>query len=78
MSEQLSHVDHLKNLLIQKDELSKQYSELNEASQSTRDLLLKVQGAIEYLQQIGVELPQEESETEEETNTEEPEVEVAQ
>lgn len=77
MSEQLSHVDHLKNLLIQKDELSKQYSELNEASQSTRDLLLKVQGAIEYLQQIGVELPQEESETEEETNTEEPEVEVA-
>ena len=78
MSEQLSHVDHLKNLLIQKDELSKQYSELSEASQSTRDLLLKVQGAIEYLQQIGVELPQEESETEEETNTEEPEVEVAQ
>ncbi len=78
MSEQLSHVDHLKNLWIQKSELSKQYSELNEASQSTRDLLLKVQGAIEYLQQIGVELPQEESETEEETNTEEPEVEVAQ
>jgi len=78
MSEQLSHVDHLKNLLIQKDELSKQYSELNEASQSTRDLLLKVQGAIEYLQQIGVELPQEESETQEELNTEEPEVEVAQ
>lgn len=78
MSEQLSHVDHLKNLLIQKDELSKQYSELNEASQSTRDLLLKVQGAIEYLQQIGVELPQEESETQEELDTEEPEVEVAQ
>ena len=78
MSEQLSHVEHLKNLLIQKDELSKQYSELNEASQSTRDLLLKVQGAIEYLQQIGVELPQEESETQEELDTEEPEVEVAQ
>ena len=78
MSEQLSHADHLKNLLIQKDELSKQYSELNEASQSTRDLLLKVQGAIEYLQQIGVELPQEESETQKELDTEEPEVEVAQ
>lgn len=59
--------EHLSNLLQQKSNLE---SQLNQ----NRELLLKVQGAIEYLVQIGVALPQPEEpaeELEEETLEEE-------
>jgi hypothetical protein len=51
---------HLANLLQQR-------SDLDNAIAQNRELFLKVQGAIEYLQQIGVTLPEPESieETEE-------------
>ena len=50
---------HLKNLLEQRSNLDKQISQ-------SRELFWKVQGAIEYLTQIGVTLPEPETtETEE-------------
>jgi hypothetical protein len=52
---------HLANLLQQRTDLDKAISQ-------NRELFWKVQGAIEYLQQIGVTLP--EPEVAEETPTE--------
>ena len=57
MSEQQ---DHLKNLLSQRDGLISEINELNAAAAGKRELLLRASGAIEYLQQIGIELPKEE------------------
>jgi hypothetical protein len=54
---------HLANLLQQR-------SDLDRAITQNRELFWKVQGAIEYLQQIGVTLPEPES-TEETEETEE-------
>ena len=53
---------HLENLLQQKVQLEQQIAQ-------NRELFWKVQGAIEYLQQIGVTLP--EPEVAEETPVEE-------
>jgi hypothetical protein len=53
---------HLKQLLEQRNQLEVQLN-------SNRELFLKLQGAIEYLVQIGVTLPQEETNSEE-TNSE--------
>jgi hypothetical protein len=53
---------HLQNLTEQQNNLIKELQDLNNAMTSKRDLLLKVQGAIEYLQQTGVTLPEPESE----------------
>lgn len=49
--------EHLKNLLEQRNNLEQQMNQ-------NRELFWKVQGAIEYLNQIGVTLPQPESVTE--------------
>ncbi|BCV08273.1 MAG: hypothetical protein CM15mL5_0340 [uncultured marine virus] len=57
MSEQQ---DHLKNLLSQRDGLISEINELNAQATGKRELLLRASGAIEYLQQIGIELPKEE------------------
>ena len=62
---------HLASLLNQRKELSDQFDTLESDKESTKNLLLKVQGAIEYLNQIGVTLP--EPEVTEEAQ-EEPEV----
>jgi uncharacterized coiled-coil DUF342 family protein len=74
MSEQQ---EHLKNLLKQFRDLSLEFEDLNRKATVKRELILKVQGAIEYLQQTGVLPPEEETpaefteevvtETEEET-----------
>ena len=58
MSEQQ---DHLKNLLAQRDGLLQEISDLNAQAQAKRELALRATGAIEYLQQIGVEVPTEEA-----------------
>lgn len=57
---------HLVNLLQQRNNLEQQLNQ-------NRELLFKVQGAIEYLQQIGVTLPESEDQQEElvEDNVEE-------
>lgn len=49
--------EHLKNLLEQRNNLEQQMNQ-------NRELFWKVQGAIEYLTQIGVTLPQSEAVTE--------------
>ena len=58
MTEQLSEQQsHLKNLLDQRATLIAEINELNSAAAAKRELVLRALGAIEYLQQIGVELP---------------------
>jgi hypothetical protein len=67
MTEQQQHLDQLVN---QQKELLKQLQEMNNEVAIKKELILKVQGAIEYLQQIGVTLPEQKTE---ETSEEEPE-----
>ena len=58
MTEQLSEQQsHLKNLLDQRATLIAEINELNSQAAAKRELVLRSLGAIEYLQQIGVELP---------------------
>lgn len=49
---------HLKELIQQKEALQTEINNLQNVMSSKRDLFLKVQGAIEYLTQIGVTLPE--------------------
>ena len=55
---------HLANLLEQRDALRSDLEKLQETTGNRRELFFKVQGAIEYLTQIGVELPESEPEAE--------------
>ena len=48
--------EHLKNLLNQQKDLAKEVQALQEQIESKRQTFFKVQGAIEYLNQTGVEL----------------------
>ena len=48
--------DHLRNLLNQQKDLAKEVQELQEQIEFKRQTFFKVQGAIEYLNQTGVEL----------------------
>jgi hypothetical protein len=48
--------EHLKEVLRQQSELLQQIQNLNNELTSKRELALKLQGVIEYLQQIGVSL----------------------
>ena len=56
MSEQQSH---LANLLQQRQTLIDEINDLQQQAAGKRELLLRASGAIEYLQQIGVTLPEE-------------------
>jgi hypothetical protein len=55
---------HLANLLEQRDALKSDLEKLQETTGNRRELFFKVQGAIEYLQQTGVTLPEPESQEE--------------
>ena len=70
MSEQQ---DHLTNLLQQRQTLLTEINDLQQQAAAKRELLLRASGAIEYLQQIGVTLPEPETPAEGEV-AEEPEV----
>jgi len=48
---------HLKSAIEQRDAIVKEIQELNAQVANKRELGLKVQGIIEYLQQTGVEMP---------------------
>jgi Tfp pilus assembly protein PilN len=50
--------EHLKNLLNQRQQLSQELESLQEQTNAKRELFFKVQGAVEYLTQIGVVLPE--------------------
>jgi len=64
MSEQQ---DHLTNLLKQRQDLLDEINGLQNQAAAKRELLLRASGAIEYLQQIGVKLPEPEAPAEEAT-----------
>ena len=58
--------NHLANLINQRTELEKELEELQGKSVQKQQLFYKVQGAIEYLTQTGVTLPEPEPEVTEE------------
>ena len=53
------HQTHLKSITEQAQGLINEIQELETQAKSKRDMLLKLQGIIEYLQQTGVEIPKE-------------------
>ena len=56
--------NHLKSVVEQSQGLVNEINQLEGQAKSKREMLLKLQGIIEYLQQTGVVLPEEEVETE--------------
>ena len=50
---------HLKSAIEQRDSIVKEIQDLNTQVANKRELGLKVQGIIEYLEQTGVKLPEE-------------------
>jgi len=57
MAELTEQQKHLSSLLNQRTELVAEINELNSTAAAKRELVLRSSGAIEYLQQVGVELP---------------------
>ena len=53
---------HLTQLLEQKNNLTKQLGDIQGQSVRTNEVLLKTQGAIEYLEAVGVKLSEPEAE----------------
>ena len=56
--------NHLKSVVEQSNTLVNEINQLEGQAKSKREMLLKLQGIVEYLQQTGVELPKEEEATE--------------
>ena len=61
--------NHLKSVVEQSQGLVNEINQLEGQAKQKRELLLKLQGIIEYLQQTGVELPKEEEASETEVVT---------
>ena len=57
MAELSEQQQHLTSLLEQRAGLVAEINELNAQAAAKRELSLRATGAIEYLQQVGVELP---------------------
>ena len=53
--------NHLKQVVEQSQGLVNEINQLEGQAKNKREMLLKLQGIIEYLQQTGVELPKEEA-----------------
>ena len=62
MAELTEQQQHLSSLLEQRASLVAEINDLNSQAAAKRELVLRSLGAIEYLQQIGVELPAPEEE----------------
>ena len=69
--------NHLKQVLEQQKTLVAEINELNSAVESKKSMALKLQGVLEYLQQLGIELPKEEEAPPAEAPAEEAAAEVA-
>ena len=54
------HQTHLKSVTDQAQGLIDEINQLEAQAKNKRDMLLKLQGIIEYLQQTGVEMPKDE------------------
>ena len=63
--------NHLSQLVEQRTKLASDLETLGNQSTRTRELFLKTQGAIEYLEAVGVRLPEPEVTEEAETPAEE-------
>tara|TARA_B100000214_G_C23540598_1_gene433852 strand:- start:84 stop:326 length:243 start_codon:yes stop_codon:yes gene_type:complete len=66
--------NHLASLLEQRQTLLNEINDLNNQAAAKRELVLRASGAVEYLQQIGVTLPEGEAAPAEEAPAVEPEV----
>ena len=69
MAELSEQQGHLKSILSQQQELANEINQLNAQIKSKTELFNKTQGVVEYLQTIGVKLPEPEAPAEE-TKTE--------
>tara|TARA_S200000501_G_C20576087_1_gene635092 strand:- start:502 stop:723 length:222 start_codon:yes stop_codon:yes gene_type:complete len=54
--------NHLKSVTDQAQSLVNEINQLEGQAKAKRDMLLKLQGIVEYLQQTGVQLPKDEEE----------------
>ena len=71
MADQLSEQQgHLASILSQQKELANDINQLNAQLNQKKELFNKTQGVVEYLQTIGVKLPEESEAPAEETTTE--------
>ena len=61
--------NHLKSVVEQSQTLVSEINQLEGQAKNKREMLLKLQGIIEYLQQTGVELPKEDEAAETEVVT---------
>ena len=61
---------HLQSVIQQGQELAEEINKLNAQVQEKRAMLTKLQGVAEYLDQIGVKLPEKEEEGAEATEAE--------
>ena len=68
MAELSEQQGHLSSILNQQKELANEINQLNAQLTSKKELFNKTQGVVEYLQTIGVKLPEPEKPAEE-TNT---------
>tara|TARA_B100001989_G_scaffold136396_1_gene96580 strand:+ start:6534 stop:6764 length:231 start_codon:yes stop_codon:yes gene_type:complete len=68
--------NHLKSILEQSQGLVSEINQLEGQAKQKREMLLKLQGIVEYLQQTGVKLPKED-EAEAETEVVTPEAETS-
>jgi len=68
--------NHLKQVVEQSKTLVNEINQLEGQAKQKREMLLKLQGIVEYLQQTGVELPKEEA-SEAETEVVTPEAETS-
>ena len=75
MAELNEQQTHLASLLKQREEIVNEINELTAKAESKKELLLRTLGAVEYLQQVGVKLPQPEEAQMTEEAAETPEVE---
>ena len=75
MAEMTEQQTHLASLLKQREDIVGEINDLNEKIASKKELLLRTLGALEYLQQVGVKLPQPEEAQMTEEAAETPEVE---
>ena len=69
MAELTEQQGHLQSILTQQKELANEINQLNAQLTSKKELFNKTQGVVEYLQTIGVTLPEPEAPAEE-TKTE--------
>ena len=68
MAELNEQQTHLASLLKQREDIVNEINELTAKAESKKELLLRTLGAVEYLTQVGVKLPQpEEAKMTEET-----------